>query len=110
VGLGLLTFASTEYLPYSIAYDSPYATPVVERPTAEDAATFDGLATLAGSLPPASSMNVLWTHGMCTHPASWVDDRMKRLVASIGGTSQTVGVRPVGSHGASLRTDRIKLG
>lgn len=110
VGLGLLTFASTEYLPYSIAYDTPYSTPIVEKPTAEDAGTFDGLVTLAQSLPPSSSMKVLWTHGMCTHPASWVDDRMKRLVASIGGASQTLSVRPVGGHGAALRTDRIELG
>ena len=83
--------------------------PVVEKPSDDDAGTFHGLLGLAESLPPSSSLKVLWTHGMCTHPSSWVDDRMKRLVASIGGTSQTVGVRPVGSHGASLRTDRVAL-
>lgn len=110
VGLGLLTVASTEFLPHSIAYDSPYATPVVEKPSNEDAGSFDGLLTLAQSLPPSSSMKVLWTHGMCTHPSSWVDDRMNRLVASIGGTSQTLSVRDVGGHGASLRTDRITIG
>jgi hypothetical protein len=86
-----------------------YDTPVVEKPSDEDAGTFHGLLSLAESLPPASSLKVLWTHGMCTHPSSWVDDRMQRLVASIGGTSQTLSVRPVGSHGASLRTDRIAL-
>jgi hypothetical protein len=109
VGLGILTFASTEYLPHSIAYDTPYSTPVVEKLTADDSGTFDGLLTLAESLPPSSSIKVLWTHGMCTHPASWVDDRMKRLTTAIGGTSETESVRPVGDHGAILRTDRIKL-
>ncbi len=109
VGLGILTFASTEYLPHSIAYDTPYSTPVVEKLTADDSGTFDGLLTLAESLPPSSSIKVLWTHGMCTHPASWVDDRMKRLTASIGGTSETLSVRPVADHSATLRTDRIKL-
>lgn len=110
VGLGILTFASTELLPHSIAYDTPYSTPVVEKPTAEDPGSFDGLVTLAQSLPPSSTMKVLWTHGMCTHPSSWVDDRMKRLAASIGGTSERLSARPVGGHGAALRTDRIKLG
>lgn len=109
VGLGILTFASTEYLPHSIAYDTPYSTPVVEKLADGDTGSFDGLLTLAESLPPSSSIKVLWTHGMCTHPASWVDDRIKRLTASIGGTSETLSVRPVGDHGATLRTDRIKL-
>jgi hypothetical protein len=107
--LALVGAASTGFAPDSITYATPYATPVVEKPSDEDAGTFHGLLTLAESLPPSSSLKVLWTHGMCTHPSSWIDDRMKRLVASIGGTSQTVGVRPVGSHGASLRTDRIAL-
>lgn len=110
VGLGLLTFATTEFLPHSIAYDSPYSTPFVERPADEDAGTFDGLLSLTESLPPSSStIKVLWTHGMCTHPPSWVDDRMKRLVAAIGGTPRTLSVRPIGGRGASLRTDRIEL-
>lgn len=109
VGLGILTFASTEFLPHSIAYDTPYSTPVVEKPADDDSGTFDGLLTLAESLPPSSSIKVLWTHGMCSHPSSWVDDRMKRLTDSIGGTAETLGVRPVGGHAATLRTDRIKL-
>ncbi len=110
VGVGLLTTAaSSGMLPHSIAYDSPYSTPIVEKPTADDAGTFDGLLSLAESLPPSSSVKVLWTHGMCTHPASWVDDRMRRLVVSIGGSPQTLSVRPIGSHGAMLRTERIKF-
>jgi hypothetical protein len=109
VGLGLLTAASSGFLPHVVAYESPYATPFVEKPADDDAGTFDGLLSLAGSLPPSSSLTVLWTHGMCTHPASWVDDRLKRLTDSIGGTSRTLGVRPVGDHGAALRTDRIEL-
>ena len=36
VGLGILTFASTEYLPHSIAYETPYSTPVVEKLTDGD--------------------------------------------------------------------------
>lgn len=107
--LALVGAASTGFAPDSMTYATPYATPVVERPSDEDAGTFDGLLTLAESLPPSSTLKVLWTHGMCTHPSSWVDDRMKRLAASTGGAPQTVSVRPVGSHGASLRTDRIAL-
>jgi hypothetical protein len=105
----LVGAASTGLAPDSITYATPYATPVVERPTDDDAGMFDGLLGLAESLPPSSSLKVLWTHGMCTHPSSWVDDRMKRLVAATGGTAQTVSVRSVGSHGATLRTDRISL-
>ncbi len=107
--LALVGAASTGFAPDSMTYATPYASPVVEKPSADDAGTFHGLLSLAESLPPSSSLKVLWTHGMCTHPSSWVDDRMKRLVASIGGTPQTLSVRPVGSHGAALRTDRVTL-
>jgi len=107
--LALVGAASAGFAPDSMTYATPYATPVVERPGAQDAGTFHGLLGLAESLPPSSSLKVLWTHGMCTHPSSWVDDRMRRLVASIGGTAQTLSVRPVGSHGAQLRTDRVTL-
>lgn len=107
--LALVGAASAGFVPDSMTYATPYATPVVEKPSDEDAGTFHGLLSLAESLPPSSSLKVLWTHGMCTHPSSWVDDRMKRLVASIGGTPQTVSVRPVGSHGAALHTHRIAL-
>jgi hypothetical protein len=107
--LALVGAASAGFAPDSMTYATPYATPVVERPSDQDAGTFHGLLSLAESLPPSSSLKVLWTHGMCTHPSSWVDDRMKRLVAATGGTAQTVSVRSVGSHGATLRTDRISL-
>lgn len=107
--LALVGAASAGFAPDSMTYARPYATPVVERLSDKDAGTFHGLLGLAESLPPSSSLKVLWTHGMCTHPASWVDDRMKRLVASTGGTAQTLSVRPVGSHGAALRTDRVTL-
>lgn len=107
--LALVGAASAGFAPDSLTYATPYATPVVEKPSDEDAGTFHGLLGLAEALPPSSSLKVLWTHGMCTHPSSWVDDRMKRLAASIGGTAQTVSVRSVGSHGATLRTDRIAL-
>jgi hypothetical protein len=107
--LALVGAASAGFAPDSMTYATPYATPVVEKPSAEDAGTFDGLLSLAESLPPSSSLKVLWTHGMCTHRSSWVDHRMRRLVASTGGVPHTLSVRPVGSHGASLRTDRIAL-
>jgi hypothetical protein len=107
--MGLVVAASAGWLPNAIPYDSPYATPVVEKPTAGDAGTFDGLLGVAESLPPGSSMKILWTHGMCTHPPGWVDDRMKRLVASVGGKPRTVAVLPIDGHGATLRTDRITL-
>lgn len=107
--LALVGAAAAGLAPDSLTYATPYATPVVEKPSDEDAGTFHGLLSLVESLPPSSTLKVLWTHGMCTHPSSWVDDRMKRLVASTGGTPQTVSVRPVGSHGAVLRTDRIAL-
>jgi hypothetical protein len=107
--LVLVGAASAGFAPDSIPYTTPYATPVVEKPTPEDAGTFDGLLSLAESLPPSSSLKVLWTHGMCSHPPSWVDDRIQRLVASIGGRAETVSVRPIDGHGATLRTERIVL-
>lgn len=109
VALVLVAAASTGFMPDSMPYTTPYATPVVENPSKDDHGAFDGLLNLAESLPPSSSMNVLWTHGMCTHYPEWVDDRIRRLVASVGGTSQTLSVRSIGRHGASLRTERIAL-
>jgi hypothetical protein len=108
-GLVLAATASTGFVPHSMPYATPYSIPVVENPSVDDHGTFDGLLTIAGSLPPSSSLKVLWTHGMCTHRPDWIDDRMARLAAAIGGTSQTLSVRPVGGHGATLRTDRIAL-
>jgi hypothetical protein len=105
--LCVLAVASASYVYYQRSFSAPYATPVVEALNDGDAGSFDGLLTLAKTLPPSASVRVLWTHGMCTHPPGWIDDRMRRLVAAVGGTSETVNVRPVGKHGASLRTDRI---
>ena len=82
----------------SLTYDTPYATPLVEKPSAEDAGTFHGLLSLAQSLPPRSALKVLWTHGMCTHPSRLgrrPDEAARR--PAIGGTVQTVSVRPVGA-------------
>ena len=97
------------FLPHLTPYSSPYATPVVEKPADGDAGTFDGLLNLAEALPPSSVMRVLWTHGMCTHPPNWIDDRLKRLAEAVGGTVETMSSRPVGSRGATLRTDRISV-
>jgi hypothetical protein len=106
---GIVAAASVGFLTGPF-YSTPYATPVVERPAAGDAGTFDGLLNLAEALPPSSIVKVLWTHGMCTHPPSWIDDRVKRLEEAVGGTAETVSLRPVGRRGASLRTDRISVG
>jgi hypothetical protein len=38
-----------------------------------------------------------------------VDERIGRLSAVLGGTARTIGVRPVGRDGASLRTERITV-
>ena len=48
--LVLLGAASAGFAPDSIPYATPYATPVVEKPTPDDAGTFDGLLGLAESL------------------------------------------------------------
>ena len=109
VALVLVAGASTGFVPHSMPYATPYSTPVVENPSDDDHGTFDGLLTSAASLPPSSTLKVLWTHGMCTHHPAWIDDRVARLVASVGGTSQTLSTRSVGNHGATLRTDRITL-
>lgn len=85
----------------------PYATPMIEAPLVGDAGAFHGMLDLAESLPPGSSVRVLWTHGMCSHPPDWVDDRVERLAIAVGGTSETVSDRTIGKHGASVRTERI---
>jgi hypothetical protein len=105
--LCVLAAASVGFTSYQRSYSTPYATPVVEALADGDAGTFDGLLDFAAASPGSSTVKVLWTHGMCTHPPTWIDDRMRRLVEAIGGTAETVSVRAVGSHGASLRTERI---
>jgi len=105
--LCVLAVASAGFTSYQRSYSAPYATPVVEALADGDAGTFDGLLNLAEASPRSSTVKVLWTHGMCTHPPSWIDDRLRRLVEAVGGTAETVSVRAVGSHGASLRTERI---
>jgi len=86
---------------------SPYSTPVVERPAPGDPGGFDGLLDLAAMSSPSSPVRVLWTHGMCTHPPTWADDRLQRLLSAMGGTAETQSVRAIGSQGASIRTERI---
>ena len=88
---------------------SPFATPIVETPVVGDYGAFHGVVDLAESLPRGSSVKVLWTHGMCTHPPSWVDDRIHRLAVAVGGTAETASQRPVGGHGATLRTERVTV-
>ena len=105
--LCVLAVAAAGYIYYQRSYSTPYATPVVEALTEGDGGSFDGLLTLAENVPPSGTVRVLWTHGMCTHPPDWINDRMRRLADALGGTSETVSVRPVGKHGAALRTDRI---
>ena len=60
------------FAPGSTPYSSPYALPFVERPSDQDAGAFEGLLTLAEALPPSSTLNVLWMHGMCTHRPDWI--------------------------------------
>jgi hypothetical protein len=108
--LCVLAAASAGFTSYQTSYSTPYATPVVEALADGDAGSFDGLLNLAETSPRFSTVRVLWTHGMCTHPPSWIDDRMRRLVEAVGGTAETVSVRAVGSHGASMRTERISTG
>ena len=91
-------------------YASPYDLPLVEKPTHDDAGAFDGLLTLAQALPPSSTLNVLWMHGMCTHRADWVEERLGKLAVALGSAPKTVSVRHVGGHGAVLRTERIVVG
>src|SRR5260370_3059342 len=105
--LCVLIVASAGFTSYQRSYSTPYATPVVEALADGDAGTFDGLLNLAETSPRSSTVKALWTHGMCTHPPTWIDDRMRRLVEAVGGTAETANVRPVGSHCASLRTERI---
>ena len=105
--VAVLAATVTGFAPGSTPYSTPYDLPFVEKPADDDAGAFDGLLTLAEALPPSSTLNVLWTHGMCTHHPSWVDERLNKLTLALGGTSRTVGVRPVGDQGASLRTERI---
>ena len=74
------------FAPGSTPYSTPYDLPFVERPSDEDAGAFDGLLTLAETLPPSSTLNVLWMHGMCTHRPDWIDERLGKLAAALGST------------------------
>jgi hypothetical protein len=105
----VLAVTVTGFAPGSTPYSTPYALPFVEKPSDEDTGAFDGLLTLAEALPPSSTLNVLWMHGMCTHRSDWIEERLSKLAAALGATPKTVGVRAVGNHGASLRTERIMV-
>lgn len=90
--------------------DTPYATPVVETPADGRAASFPGLLDLMAQAAPGTPVRVVWTHGMCTHPPSWVDERAERMAAAVGGSRRSMGTREIGRHGATLRTERISVG
>lgn len=90
--------------------EMPYATPVVEKPADGGAASFPGLLDLMAQAPPGTPVRVVWTHGMCTHPPSWAEERAERLAAAIGGSRRSMGTRQVGRHGATLRTEQISVG
>ena len=87
------------FAPGSTPYSTPYDLPFVERPSNEDAGAFDGLLTLAETLPPSSTLNVLWMHGMCTHRSDWIEERLGKLAAALGSDAQD-------SERASCRTPR----
>jgi len=88
---------------------APYVTPVVEAPADGNTAAFPGLLDLIATAP-GGTVRVLWTHGMCSHPPSWIDDRVNRLAALVGGSRQSLGGRAIGTHGATLRKERIVAG
>lgn len=106
--VGLWALTAVALLVTSSGY-TPYAMPYIEKPAADDAGSFDGLVDLAKSLPASTPVKVLWTHGMCTHPSGWVDDRLRLLTSATGGKTETLELRPVGRHGAFLRTERITM-
>ncbi len=111
LGLVVVAAATTSVATFPAPYRAPYATPLIEKPAgAGDDGSFDGLVQLAAAAPPGSVVRVFWVHGMCTHPSTWADDRTNRLAAIIGGTRQSLGSRPIGPHGASIRIERINKG
>ena len=82
--LSVLAVAAVGFTSYQSSYSTtPYVPPVVEPLADGDDGTFDGLLRLAETSPRASTVKVLWTHGMCTHPPTWVDGRMNRLMAEL---------------------------
>lgn len=110
VGAALAALVAVGAVLYPRLDEMPYATPIVEQPADGGAASFPGLLDLMAQAAPGTPVRVLWTHGMCTHPASWVDERANKLAAAVGGSRQPVGSRQIGRHGASLRTERILVG
>ncbi|MFZ5783149.1 MAG: hypothetical protein ACOY4R_23350 [Pseudomonadota bacterium] len=116
IGLLLLGLAGAAAATAGVAtlpgvYRAPYVPPLIEKPDGtNDDGSFDGLVQLAAAAPPGSVVRVFWVHGMCTHPSSWAEDRASRLAAMIGGTRQSLGARPIGPHGASIRVERIDKG
>lgn len=110
LGVALAAAVAVGAVLYPRLNELPYATPIVEKPADGGPDSFPGLLDLVAAAAPGAPVRVLWTHGMCTHPPSWVDERAKKLAAAVGGSHQSGTVRQIGRHGASLRTERISVG
>jgi hypothetical protein len=83
------------------ACSRPYETPVIaQSDTLDTPAYFDGLTDLMGrAAAQGKQLQVIWTHGMCTHTVSWSNDRTQRIeiaLSASAGLSHTGEVPPVG--------------
>lgn len=65
----------------------PYPTPEIEAVQGAGPNEFAGLREL---MDRSGGVRVLWTHGMCTHRETWVEDRANRVSIALG-----LGPRPL---------------
>jgi len=60
---------------------TPYPTPVIEAVQGVGPNEFAGLREL---MDRTGGVRALWTHGMCTHRETWVEDRANRVSIALG--------------------------
>lgn len=67
----------------------PYARAIVALEPGGQDASFDGIGPLVvAAKRRGTTLQVLWTHGMCTHELNWAADRASRIAAALGGQAR----------------------
>ena len=81
----------------------PYDRPVVEEPPLPMAATFPGFKDFFSDTAP---LRVFWTHGMCTHKLTWVENRSTILATALGVKDTSAATPPASPPGRPYTVSR----